>query len=234
MAAVEKLMREHDVVGKITTAAGLSLGEYSALCFAGAFDFETGVRLTHARGRAMQKASDLEPSGMVSVIGLTQEQALDMCKQVTLETGSPITIANLLSDRNYALSGGAKACAFVAQHARKRFGARMAVKLAVSGAFHTAYMKPAEAALREVIEAADIGAPVVDVVSNVDVKIHRDPAKIKEILVRQLTSPVQWEATIKAIVDNGLEQAYECGPGQTLSTMLKRSNPEVKITTVSV
>lgn len=110
----------------------------------------------------------------------------------------------------------------------------MAIKLAVSGAFHTAYMKPAEAALQEVIQEAEIGKPIVDVISNVDVKVHRDPAKIKQLLVQQLTSPVQWEATVKAMVANQLQEAYECGPGQTLTTMLKRSNPEVRVITISV
>lgn len=139
MAAVEKLKQEHgqEALDEATCAMGLSLGEYSALCFSGALSFADGVKITKARGEAMQAASDAVETGMVSVIGLSSDKVDDLCAAASEKSGAKIQIANYLCKGNYAVSGGSAACDTVAEIAKPDFKARMTVKLAVAGAFHT-------------------------------------------------------------------------------------------------
>lgn len=176
-----------------------SVGEYTALCFAGAFSFEDGVKLTKARGEAMQAAADASSSGMVAVIGLNIDQTNEVCAAATAKTGKPIAIANYLVDGNYAVSGAKEACAAVVELA-PTMGARMAVPLAVAGAFHTSFMEPAVDRLKKVLAEVEIKAPRLPVISNVDAKPHYDPDEIREILAKQVTNPVQWETIITAMV----------------------------------
>ena len=139
MAAVEKLKQEQgqEALDEATVAMGLSLGEYSALCFSGALSFADGVKITKARGEAMQAASDAVDTGMVSVIGLASDKVKELCEAASEKSGSKIQIANFLCKGNYAVSGEASACDTVAEIAKPDFKARMTVKLAVAGAFHT-------------------------------------------------------------------------------------------------
>lgn len=139
MAAVEKLKQEEgqEALDAATCAMGLSLGEYSALCFAGALSFADGVKITKARGEAMQAASDAVDTGMVSVIGLDSDVVKELCAAATEKSGEKIQIANYLCKGNYAVSGASAACDAVAEIAKPDFKARMTVKLAVAGAFHT-------------------------------------------------------------------------------------------------
>jgi [acyl-carrier-protein] S-malonyltransferase len=139
MAAVEKLKQEsgEGALDEATCAMGLSLGEYSALCFAGALSFADGVKITKARGEAMQAASDAVDTGMVSVIGLDSDKVKELCGAASEKSGAKVQIANYLCKGNYAVSGESSACDAVAELAKPDFGARMTVKLAVAGAFHT-------------------------------------------------------------------------------------------------
>merc|ERR1719213_603993 len=145
MAAVEKLRADEGdaAVDAADVACGPSLGEYTALAFAGAISFEDGVRITKARGEAMQAASEAAASGMVSVIGLDSEKVGELCKAAAEATGESVQIANYLCNGNYACSGSKAAVAKVAEIAKPEFKARMAVPLAVAGAFHTDFMAPA-------------------------------------------------------------------------------------------
>lgn len=224
MAAVEKLRLEEgdDAADAATCAMGLSLGEYSALCFAGAISFEDGVKITKARGEAMQAASDAVDSGMVSVIGLKKEKVKELCEAASEQSGEQIQIANYLCNGNYAVSGSQKACDKVAEIAKPDFKARMTVKLAVAGAFHTNFMKPAVAALESVLADVEIKKPRIPVISNVDAKAHSDPASIKKLLATQVTSPVLWENTMDLMLSSGFEKAYELGPGKVTTGILKR------------
>merc|ERR1719405_149770 len=199
MAAVEKLRAEDPAALEAANMAmGLSLGEYTALAFAGAISFEDGVKITKARGEAMQAASDAASSGMASVIGL-------------------------------------EAVAYVCEKAKPDFKARMAVKLAVAGAFHTDFMAPAVANLEEVLEGVEVVKPKIPVVSNVDAKAHSDPAVIKEILTKQVTAPVQWETIMTDLVASGYESGYELGPGKVLAGIMKRVDKKAPaITNVEV
>jgi [acyl-carrier-protein] S-malonyltransferase len=139
MAAVEKLKQEsgQEALDEATCAMGLSLGEYSALCFAGALSFADGVKITKTRGEAMQAASDAVDTGMVSVIGLDSDKVMELCGAASEKSGAKVQIANYLCKGNYAVSGENMACDVVAEIAKPDFGARMTVKLAVAGAFHT-------------------------------------------------------------------------------------------------
>ena len=236
MAAVEKLRQEEgqDAVDAATCAMGLSLGEYSALCFADAISFADGVKVTKARGEAMQAASDAIDSGMVSVIGLSSEKVEELCAAASEKSGEKIQIANLLCNGNYAVSGHMKACDTVAEIAKPDFKARMTVKLAVAGAFHTDFMAPAVASLEEVLEGVEIKKPRIPVISNVDAKPHSDPATIKGLLAKQVTAPVQWETSVASMLENGFEEAKELGPGKVTAGVLKRINKTAPCTNVEV
>ena len=237
LAAVEKLRAEagEDAVAAADVAAGLSLGEYTALTFAGALAFEDGLRLVKLRGESMQAAADAAPSAMVSVIGLDAAKTADLCAAATAEVGAAdgVRIANFLCNGNYAVSGGVAGCDAVERLA-KGFGARMCVRLAVAGAFHTDYMKPAEDALRAALAATPVAVPRIPVISNVDAVPHSDPDTIKDILARQLTSPVQWETTVKTLLEKGLVKSYEIGPNKVIAGIMKRVDKKHAIENVTV
>ena len=162
MAAVEKLKQEagQEALNAATCAMGLSLGEYSALCFADAISFADGVKITKARGEAMQAASDAVDSGMVSVIGLGKEKVAELCAMASEQSGEKIQIANYLCNGNYAVSGAIPACEKVNELAKPEFKARMTVKLAVAGAFHTDFMAPAVSSLEAVLSEVTINVEV--------------------------------------------------------------------------
>lgn len=206
-------------------AAGLSLGEYTALAFAGALSFEDGLRLLQKRGEAMQRASDAAAGGMVSVLGLENETVESLCDRA--REGDVLLPANYLCPGNIVVSGSATACARVAALAEEA-GAMKVVPLTVAGAFHTPLMGSAADILAEALEAADFRAPRVPVYSNVDAKTHSDPAEIRQILLKQLTNPVLWETSIRAMLDAGFDTFYESGPGRVLRGLMKRINRKIK------
>jgi len=224
MAAVEKLRQERgeEEANKATCCLGLSLGEYSALCYAGALSFEDGVKITKTRGEAMQSAADGAESGMVSVIGLDSDTVGKICDKAAEKTGEPVIVANYLCNGNYVTSGSKAACEEVMAIAKPDFKARMTVKLAVAGAFHTDFMKPAVEKLEAVLSGVEIKTPRIPVISNVDARPHSDPDTIKQLLAKQVTSPVQWESSVKAVLERGYESGYELGPGTVLAGILKR------------
>merc|ERR1719384_422185 len=236
MAAVEKLKQEQgeEAAAAATCAMGLSLGEYSALCFAGAISFADGVKVTKARGEAMQAASDAVESGMVSVIGLDKEKLTELCASASEKSGEKIQIANYLCKGNYAVSGSSAACDTVAEIAKPEFKARMTVKLAVAGAFHTDFMAPAVASLEKVLEEVEIKKPRIPVISNVDAKPHSDPDMIKKLLANQVTSPVLWENTMDSILAGDFEKAMELGPGKVTAGILKRFSKTAECVNVAV
>ena len=236
MAAVEKLRQEggQEAVDAATCAMGLSLGEYSALCFAGAISFADGVKVTQARGEAMQAASDAVDSGMVSVIGLSADKVEELCAAASEKSGETVQIANLLCNGNYAVSGHAKACDALADMAKPDFGARMTVKLAVAGAFHTDFMAPAVDALRETLAGVEVARPRIPVISNVDARPHSDPDTIRALLAKQVTAPVLWEDSVKSMLEHGFERAMEIGPGKVTAGVLKRTDKSAECSNVGV
>lgn len=220
LAALESLkMSAPEAVEACSAAAGLSLGEYTALVFAGVMSFEDGLRVVQRRGQAMQEAADATPSGMVSLLGPEVEVVEELCAKARGE--EILQVANLLCPGNTVVSGTRDACARVVALAEET-GAARAVPLAVAGAFHTPIMRPADEKLAEVLAGVQIAAPSIPVISNVDVDVHTEADDIRATLVRQLLSPVQWEKTMRKLIADGYDTFYEVGPGRVLRGLMKR------------
>ncbi len=232
LAALESLRAESpDVVLSCEATAGLSLGEYTALVFAGVMQFEDGLALVQRRGAAMQEASDATPSGMVSILGLERVEVEALCEKARGE--DILEIANMLCPGNIVVSGSNAACERAAEMAQS-FGAMKAVPLAVAGAFHTEIMKPADQRLAEAIAGIPMSKPRIPVVSNVDAKPHDDPEKIRELLVRQVLQPVRWEDSMRYLLQEGFDQFYEVGPGRVLRGLLRRIDRKISCQSVVV
>ncbi|MCS6977765.1 MAG: ACP S-malonyltransferase [Gemmatales bacterium] len=220
LAALESLRKsEPEAVAECQAAAGLSLGEYTALTFAGAMSFADGLRVVKRRGEAMQAAADATPSGMVSILGLEIPQVEELCRKAA-DCG-PVSIANYLCPGNVVVSGAKAACERIEQLATEA-GAMKTVRLAVAGAFHTAIMRPADERLKEALDQVEIRTPRIPVWSNVDAQPHTDPQEIRGLLVRQVLQPVQWEQTLRNLLAEGFDRFYEIGPGRVLAGLLKR------------
>ena len=210
---------------KPAMTAGHSLGEFSALVAAEALSFEDGLRLVYARAMAMQKACEAAPSTMAAIIGLPDEQVVEICKQVSTE-GNVVVAANLNCPGQVVISGNIEAvneaCAKM-----KEAGAKRALPLKVGGAFHSPLMQPAKDELQEAIENTEIKAPKCPVYQNVDAKPHTDPAEIKANLIAQLTSSVRWTESVQNMIADGADDFTECGPGKALQGMISRIDKTV-------
>jgi [acyl-carrier-protein] S-malonyltransferase len=230
LAALELLRAENPQAAEsCAIAAGLSLGEYTALVFAGALSYADGLRVVKRRGEAMQQASDATPSGMVSVLLLDREKVESIRDRAS--AAGHIEIANYLCPGNLVLSGEKAACEKAAEIAGAESG--KAVPLAVAGAFHTKLMKPADERLAEALASVTIAKPRIPVISNVDAQAHDDPEAIRQNLVRQVISPVRWEDTIRSMLSQGVDQFFEIGPGRVLRGLLKRIDRKVDCQTIN-
>jgi len=220
LAALESLRQESpEVVLGCEAAAGLSLGEYTAIVFSGALEFEDGLRLVQKRGEAMQAASDATPSGMVSVLGLERVQVEALCDEARGD--GILQIANYLCPGNIAISGSNSSCERAAELAEKH-GAMKAVPLAVAGAFHTPIMQSAVSQLADALGSVRMKEAEIPVVSNVDAQPHTDPEELRALLIKQVVSPVRWEDSVRYLLDQGYDQFYEVGPGRVLRGLLRR------------
>ncbi len=221
LAALEQLKQDTpSAVTECALTAGLSLGEYTALAFAGAMDFETGLRLVKTRGQAMQDAADVVPSGMVSVLGMEREQVEALCDEARAD--EVLQLANLLCPGNIVVSGTQAACERVTQLAEAA-GAMKVIQLAVAGAFHTPIMQPAVDRLTQALEAIDLQKPRIPILSNVDARPHDDPVEIRSLLIRQVVQPVLWSDSMQWMIDEfHVDSCYEIGPGRVLRGLLKR------------
>lgn len=232
LAAVESLRAESpDVALSCEAAAGLSLGEYTAMVFAGVMEFEDGLRLVQKRGAAMQEASDATPSGMVSILGLERSEVEALCEKA--RGGETLEIANYLCPGNIVVSGTVAACERVAELAPS-MGAMKAVPLAVAGAFHTRIMRPADERLAEALADVPMRKPKIPVVSNVDARPHDDPEEIRQLLIQQILSPVRWEDSVRYLLAQGFDQFYEVGPGRVLLGLLRRIDRKIPCQSVGV
>jgi [acyl-carrier-protein] S-malonyltransferase len=230
LAALEFLRAgSPEVVASCSMAAGLSLGEYTALTAAGVLSFEDGLRVVKRRGEAMQAASNATPSGMVSVLLLELEQ-VQAIRDEAARLGT-LEIANYLCPGNLVLSGVLAACDKAAELAEKAGG--KVVRLKVAGAFHTSLMKPADAALEEALAGVRLGKPAFPVVSNVDARSPQSSEEFRGLLVRQVVSPVYWEKSVRQLMGAGVEKFYEIGPGKVLKGLLKRIDRKAECETVN-
>jgi [acyl-carrier-protein] S-malonyltransferase len=221
LAALELLQRESpETVAACVAAAGLSLGEYTALVFAEAMEFEAGLKLVQRRGQAMQEAADRTPSGMVSILGLERARVEQLCDEVR-QPGEILQCANFLCPGNIAVSGHNAACERIAEAAAEA-GAMKAVPLAVAGAFHTPIMESAVERLTTALADVPLQKPRIPIVSNVDAQLHDDPEELRQLLIRQVVSPVCWEDSMRILLAEGCDLFYEIGAGRVLRGLLKR------------
>jgi [acyl-carrier-protein] S-malonyltransferase len=232
LAVLEALRAESpQTVEECEAAAGLSLGEYTAMAFAGVMDFEDGLMLVQRRGAAMQDAADATPSGMVSILGLDRDDVQALCD---VARGDEILeIANLLCPGNIVISGSNGACERAAELARS-FGAIKAVPLAVAGAFHTQIMQPSLHQLTEALADVPLRPAQIPVVSNTDARPHQDPEDIHRLLIRQVLQPVLWEDSMRYLLQEGFGQFYEVGPGRVLRGLLRRIDRSATCESVGV
>jgi len=199
-AALEHFCSERqDLWDSVSAVAGLSLGEYTAVAVAG---------------------------GMSSLLGLTSDQVEDLCRQATVDEKSFVQPANFLCPGNIAVSGHWDALDRVEKLAMEA-GAMRAMRLAVAGAFHTSLMQPAVASLMQALEMASFRPTRVPVYSNVDAQPHSDPEDFKRLLPLQLVAPVQWEQTIRELLNRGIERFIEIGTGRVLAGTIKRINRKI-------
>ena len=198
-------------------AAGLSLGEFSALTACGCLSFEDGLRLVYARAMAMQKCCENVPGSMAAVLALPDGTIEDICSQ----TDGVVVAANYNCPGQVVISGESSAVQDACEKL-KEAGARRALPLPVGGAFHSPLMEPARLELAEAIEKTVFNTPVCPVYQNVDAKPYTDPAKIKENLLAQLTSPVRWTESIRNMAADGMSDFIECGPGKVLTGLISK------------
>jgi [acyl-carrier-protein] S-malonyltransferase len=230
LAALESLRAtQPDLIDSCEGAAGLSLGEYTALTFAGAMDFESGLKLVRRRGQAMQAASVANPSGMTSVLGLDEPAVDELCRRVA--PAGRLWKANLLGPRNIVVSGDKPALEQVAAVATE-LGAMKVVPLAVAGAFHSDLMKPADEQLAAVLAQTAMNPPRIPVYSNVDASPHDDPDDIRRTLVAQVLQGVRWEDSMRRMLADGFDTFYEIGPGRVLTGLLKRIDRKTPCTSI--
>lgn len=221
LAALEQLKQDApELVSTCAATAGLSLGEYTALVFAGVMEFEAGLRVVNERGRAMQDAANATSSGMISVLGMEREQVEKLVDEA--RSDQVLEVANLLCPGNIVCSGETAACERLLTLATAA-GAMKVIPLAVAGAFHTSLMQPAVERLRKALADVPMKKPRIPVVSNVDARPHDDPNEIRELLIKQVCSQVRWEDSMRYLLDQqGITQFYEIGAGRVLTGLLKR------------
>jgi len=203
-------------------AAGLSLGEATALVASGAIAFADGVRFVRARGLFMDEASLESPGGMMAVLGLRLEEVEAVC----CKTGAEVANLNcpgqiVVSARKGSLNQTAEAC--------HKAGARRCVPLEVSGAFHSSCMDSASRRIQQALESIRITAPRFPVISNLTGKMETDPARIKEILVNQMNHRTLWEESMRLAVSGGIRRFYEIGPGKVLKGLMRKIDPASEV-----
>jgi [acyl-carrier-protein] S-malonyltransferase len=210
-----QVLRERVPSLAFEAAAGLSLGEFTALAAAGVFSFEEGLSLVHQRGRFMQEACEVTQGGMAAIIGLDEGPTRAACAEAGVE------LANLNCPGQLVISGEAARMDHACELAKTR-GAKKALPLPVAGAYHSRLMSSAQPKLAAALERITLQAPAVPVISNVTAEPHGGPTEIKGLLVRQVTSSVRWEASIRHLLAQGFTRFIELGPGKALNGFLKR------------
>lgn len=233
LAASMAAMRAVELEGKLpefAAVAGLSLGEYSASCAAGAVCFADAVRLVKRRGELMQMASGRVESGMSSVLGLDEGSCRDACEEAR-GGDAVVQIANLNCPGQIVIAGELRALEAAERLCREK-GAKRVVRLKVAGAFHTPLMAPAAQGLREEIERTAFSDPRVPVVQNCCAEKTASARLLKERLVEQLTSPVLWERSMRLLISEGVDSFVELGPGKVLAGLLRRIDRSCRIASV--
>jgi [acyl-carrier-protein] S-malonyltransferase len=225
LATLEALKGRHHVQ-EIAFAAGHSLGEYSALVASDHISFADAVRLVRERGRLMKTAGENRPGGMVAVLGLEAEVVDEACQLAGEETGTVVQVANYNSPGQIVISGEQKGLE-KAMKLVKYKGARRVVRLAVSIASHSPLMESAAQGLRQVMATLVFQETRLPVVANVTAEPLGSPEEVQEELVKQLVSPVEWIDSVRYMLNHGVTTFVEIGPGDVLTQLIKRIDPEV-------
>lgn len=231
VAVLRVLEREggFDIGARVALVAGHSLGEYSALAAAGAFDLATAARLLRLRGETMQKAVPAGEGAMAALLGADPDQARAICESAAVDPETDrrevVEVANDNGGGQVVISGH-KGAVDRAIEAAKAAGVKRAMPLPVSVPFHCALMAPAADAMAEALAEADIRAPRVPVVANVTAAKATDPAEIRDLLVKQVTGTVRWRECVQAMAAMGCDRFVELGAGKVLTGLMKRLAPE--------
>lgn len=210
---------------KADMSAGHSLGEYSALVYAGVLSFEDALRIVKLRGELMQKAGEENPGTMAAIVGLDYEKVKKLCEEVKDGIVQP---ANFNTPEQIVISGEVNAVRKAMELAQK-FGAKMVKELIVSGAFHSPLMESAKEELKKALDEVKFNKPSIPVYFNVTANPSHEPEEIKNLLYLQITSPVLWSQIIKNMISNGAMKFYEIGPGKVLQGLIKRIDSSVEV-----
>ncbi|TXI29299.1 MAG: ACP S-malonyltransferase [Nitrosomonas oligotropha] len=208
--------------------AGHSLGEYSALVASEALSFADALALVRFRAQAMQQAVPEGVGGMAAILGMDDEIIETICRDITNQNSEEsLEPANFNSPGQIVIAGHKNAILQGIEMAKSK-GAKRAIMLPMSIPSHCSLMKPAADSMRQQLAHVPLQSPRIPILHNADVKTHTDTADIKEILIRQLTSPVRWVDTIKALAADGITHVVECGPGKVLAGLNKRIDPSLQ------
>jgi [acyl-carrier-protein] S-malonyltransferase len=211
--------------------AGHSLGEFSALVCAGAISFADAVSLVRQRGAFMQTAVPVGEGAMAAIIGLEDAAINEACAQAASQSAEVVAAVNYNSPGQVVIAGKV-AAVNAAIELCKAAGAKRALPLPVSAPFHTELMQPAGEKLAQVLAGMSISAPEIPVVHNVHAQTETDPLRIRELLVQQISSPVQWTACVNAMTAGGITRVIECGPGKVLSGLNRRIDKSLQSFTI--
>lgn len=224
-------------IEKPDMVAGHSLGEFSALVACGALRFEDALLLVSARAQAMQEACEANPGTMAAVLGLPDEQVVEICQEISSNEapslegragGGVVVAANFNCPGQVVISGEIDAIE-TACVALKEAGARRALRLPVGGAFHSPLMAPAAEALEEAIRKTEFRKPFCPIYQNVTAKPSMNPDEIRENLLKQLTNPVRWTQSVQNMIADGASEFYEFGPGDVLKGLIRKIDPTVTV-----
>ncbi len=221
----KEIFSKEDISEIGLVAMGLSLGEPTALVASGAISFEEGLKFVAKRGQYMQEASKKEPGKMACIMGMDLDKVEELCK------GVGVQVANLNCPGQVVISGPDSRIELAADLATNS-GAKRAIMLKVSGAFHSELMLPAKEKLKAVLDEMEVVEPSIDFISNLDAEVTKDPARIKENLANQLDNKTLWEASVKKAADLGVKEYLEIGPGSVLKGLLKKIDSSLTVTSI--
>jgi [acyl-carrier-protein] S-malonyltransferase len=227
--AIHRLARQNGI--QPASAAGHSLGEYSAHVAAGTLSFADALRTVRRRGRYMQEAVPVGHGAMSAILGLDAPAVAEACEAASTEVGAVVTPANLNAPGQVVIAGEAAAVARAGEIAKAR-GAKRVIALAVSAPFHCPLMVPAQQRLEPELRALAASDPSIPVVANVDALPKTDAASAVDALIRQVSAPVRWEEVVRRLIADGARTFVELGPGTVLSGLIRKIDPTV--TAVSI
>ena len=228
VAALRVVLEETEIEPDLL--AGHSLGEFTALVASGCVRFRDAVRIVRKRGEFMQEAVPPGVGKMAAVLGLTSKEVSELCAGVAGEK-AVVSPANFNSPTQTVISGEAGAVEAVSRIAKEK-GARRVVELEVSAPFHCSLMEPAAVRLREVIAKVDLHPMKYPVVTNIEATANSDPARVEDILVEQVVSPVRWAESLEFIKNFGVSEFFEIGPSKVLSGLVKRTLRDVSCASI--